>query len=336
MVKYNNYSNTSALAAKMKEIKSQFAVTHPGFNPPNINSVTIETDGVNHINVGEQGMTELGQALSFKSALPFTHPEFGDFICVEALVQYLITGQKYEEYRTMLGGQAHTYTKKNKLATFDIGREFNRYVLEATYAKVAAYKEIQDELLKCDLPFDKYHVTEVERDEEGHRQYTITRPPSAGWFIPGVEEIRLALHEGREPDFSYFQYRRFKSKTSNPRSLDVLTEWCIENNARPLFRSEKKQKVNQNEPESIIEEDVLSESQEPVNTQETPEVEPTMIPIEAPFKLGINESGEVTIEGQELTHNTKYPGIVSTSIETQVTSSSNVQVDNGTDTRNVD
>lgn len=50
-----------------------------------------DLDGIDHINVYSKAKTELGRLLTNFAHTPFTHPEFGNFKCVEGFWYYIIS-----------------------------------------------------------------------------------------------------------------------------------------------------------------------------------------------------------------------------------------------------
>jgi hypothetical protein len=92
-----------------------------------------------------------------------------------------MTGKSLQDFVTML-------TRQNVV-------NFRAIIMDANYQKVKQYPEIQQAMVESVLPFDCYYVYK--------RETSIPiRTNFASWVIDGFEEIRKALKEQREPNFS--------------------------------------------------------------------------------------------------------------------------------------
>lgn len=74
-------------------------------------SYSVETDGVDHINVNSIGRTLLGLMLYNGAYSPFVHPEFGTFVSITGLWGWLVTGRQQDIFRHLYGEQAQRKIK---------------------------------------------------------------------------------------------------------------------------------------------------------------------------------------------------------------------------------
>jgi hypothetical protein len=76
---------------------------------------------------------------------------------------------------------------------------FRAIIMDSNWQKIKQHPAVAEAMKESTLPFEFYYVT-----REGLR----IRPNYFKWFLWGMEEIRLALKEGREPDFSRIKDHR--------------------------------------------------------------------------------------------------------------------------------
>lgn len=151
-------------------------------------------DGVNHINIYERGTTRLGMMLADEHEQSFVHPEFGPFRSIAGLWHYLKSEDRDDLFRTLLGKRIKMLARdKAKRHTV---KDFKYTILMGHWAKVKAKAKIRTEMTASTLPFDYYYIY-----GSGLR----IRSRNSQWLIAGLEEIRLALKEEREPNFEQFK-----------------------------------------------------------------------------------------------------------------------------------
>ena len=149
-------------------------------------------DDVDHINISDNAVTELGQALSLRSKINFKHLIFGNFQSIESFWFYIRSTERDDRLRTLSGLGLNKFAKT---LTLVLVKNFRAIILEAMYQRIYQNAALYDEFFKSELPFDYYHT-----NENGIR----IRPNFATWIIAGLEEIRLAIQAQRDPDFYYF------------------------------------------------------------------------------------------------------------------------------------
>ena len=73
---------------------------------------TSDIDGIHHINIWNNGKTELGRMLYQTANAPFSHPEFGHFASVLGFWQWLIEKNPDDELRRKYNGQIKKYLSR--------------------------------------------------------------------------------------------------------------------------------------------------------------------------------------------------------------------------------
>jgi hypothetical protein len=155
--------------------------------------VSIGRDGTEHINIWEFADTNLGRVLSSFTCMPFKHSIYGKFDSMEGFWYYIKSVSKDDNLRHLSGFNARTFGK-----TLDSVRvvDFRRIIADAHWQKIKAYEELALEISQLPVPFDCYYY-------ENKDHHVRIRTSNAAWLIPAFEEIRHALFEKREPDFTF-------------------------------------------------------------------------------------------------------------------------------------
>jgi len=153
-------------------------------------------DGVDHINIWEHGKTELGIFLSHGSKYPLHHKLFGNFKNVESFWKYVQSKEKDDRVRFLSGPSLRRFSKK--LSNIRV-KNFRAIIVDATYQKLLNNEKFLKQMKESTLPFDCYYIA-------GDSKIKVR--PIFTWVINGMEEIRLALKEDREPDFTFLKDRK--------------------------------------------------------------------------------------------------------------------------------
>lgn len=153
-------------------------------------------DGIDHINIGYNVGTELGNLLSLDSPLKLRHPLFGHFETAENFRLYIQTEEKDDRLR-----YARVVDARRLAKTYKYKRPVNLHaiIMDTVYIRIMMYPRVAEMITESVLPFENYYI----HPKSGIR----IRPRSFSWLIPGFEEIRNALKEGREPNFSFLMDR---------------------------------------------------------------------------------------------------------------------------------
>lgn len=159
-------------------------------NLPNLDR--IGDDGYDHINIWENGITELGKVLSHTSDIPFTHSVYGKFRSVEGFWHYIRSVSRDDRCRMYYGNRARMFGKSLESQQVD---NFREIIMDANWQKIRSYPLLMKEIELSDQPFDSYY----------YMGETRARAASAFWMIEGFEEIRTAIKNNRNPDFEFLR-----------------------------------------------------------------------------------------------------------------------------------
>lgn len=149
-------------------------------------------DGVDHINVWEDGVTDMGRMLSHRHEASFNHSHFGRFKTVEGFDNYIQSVEKDDRLRYMSGPPLSHLAKQ--LTHVPI-LYFRAILVDTYYQRIKQDKKLSDLFINSTLPFDLYYIVK--------RTGVKVRPARALWFAEGLEEIRRAMQEGGEPDLGF-------------------------------------------------------------------------------------------------------------------------------------
>lgn len=163
------------------------------FNPYPVDANRLGPDGVDHINVSPYAKTEIGQALANEVGIEVRHSVFGVFKSITGFWYYIKSQQRDDRCRKLIGKSLKDFSRGLILSEV---KNFRAIILDTVWQKICQHPEIKDELVKTDLPFECY----FEDRNTGLRQ----RPNYFAWFIEGLNELREAAKENREPILSKF------------------------------------------------------------------------------------------------------------------------------------
>ncbi len=158
-----------------------------------INTMLLQGDGIDHINIWDGAETELGMALSPSYQLKFHHSLFGSFNSIETFWRYIQSKERDDKIRSLSGRFLKNFVH-SKL-TINYVTNFKAIIMDAHWQKISGLQPLVDDIIASTLPFDCYYI---------NAQSNIrTRPVMYGWICSGMEEIRIALKEDRDPNFSF-------------------------------------------------------------------------------------------------------------------------------------
>lgn len=170
-------------AAPYQEIS--FKLPHP--------SAWVE-DGVDHINISPAALTDLGRTLHPNTALAFNHDVFGDFSSVSSFWDFIETGAKHDKLRSLKTNERMRFMRNiSKLHV----NSLKFFILDAIWIRIKTYVRLSECFKESTLPFDSYYLN-------GEHKFPVRRE-GMFWMIRGFEDMRLALKNGCEPDFSFFK-----------------------------------------------------------------------------------------------------------------------------------
>lgn len=150
-------------------------------------------DGIDHINVNHSAATNIGRFLSHDSLYPVINPKFGRFASVRSMWMWLRSEERDDRLRTLHGRPASILQRS--LTPREVAN-FRCIILDTDYNKLKQYPDALEEFKNNTLPLDCYFFDTdseimIPRRRSTHR-----------WLVEGWTEIRNALNEKREPDFT--------------------------------------------------------------------------------------------------------------------------------------
>jgi hypothetical protein len=167
------------------------------FMKPYRDVMTLLEDGVDHINIWSSATTDMGSVLDHAGPLPLNHSVFGYFDTMTAFWYYIQSEERDDRIRGMQPLAAYRF---GKMMTSRRVINFRAIIADSNWQRIKSKPLLIKMLEQSDLPFDAYRVN----NETGLR----TRPPFFGWLLWSFEEIRKAIKENREPNFSSLLDRR--------------------------------------------------------------------------------------------------------------------------------
>lgn len=178
-----------SLAQKLATIRSKVPKADPLGSLKNV--METGTDNVDHINMNGRSDSQLGRFLTMSSRLELRHSIFSNFSCVDSFRYWLLSESRDDAARTLQGNALYEFGRSMRQRPVT---NLRAIVMDANYQRIMQHKPLLDSLRKSDLPFECYRVDA----KTGLR----IRPTFAKWFIWGMEEIRRAVKEDREPNFT--------------------------------------------------------------------------------------------------------------------------------------
>lgn len=191
------------MAEKIGGLRNQIQTR--GFSTRNAPAVNrLGNDGEDHINVYHHAETVVGRALAFTGDQIFSHNRYGKFRSVAGLMAYLSSESQPDIFRTLPGSQvfAERHRHRNDAKIYN----YRWVAADATWQKVKQNSNLAKALYDSDLPFDVYRTERLDGDERS--TIRVRHSSEYEWLVPTLEEIRRALREAREPDFSQFIVER--------------------------------------------------------------------------------------------------------------------------------
>ena len=151
-----------------------------------------KSDGVDHINICASAETVLGKFLCHDTPHRYKHSILGTFNTVRGFWYYIQSVNHDDRYRRLSGKPlrlAHNNTETIRVTNF------RAILMDACWQRIKQAGAIFKLMKDSELPFDCYYIH--------HESKLRVRPVYHSWVTSGTEEIRKAIKENREPDFTY-------------------------------------------------------------------------------------------------------------------------------------
>jgi hypothetical protein len=150
--------------------------------------ISINNDGIDHINVYSKGRTYLGRLLSNFSYSPIK-TEDGDFISIEGYWYWLLCkNPNKDQLRLKFGKDAKELGRQLGSSDWESEEEskiFREKIIKALRLKVKGNLDIQSLLKKNSLPFVHYYVYKNK----------VKNVPGCNWFLDEFVMISKELKE---------------------------------------------------------------------------------------------------------------------------------------------
>lgn len=239
----------TALAQKLKGFRSRVPASNPNqqrsHRDPRPSPLLWKGDGVDHINIWTGAETELGRVLAHGAKVPFVHPLFDRFNCVESFWHYVATEEHDDRIRHMNGKALQEFASvMTKLRV----PNFRAIIMHANWLKVSQYSEIEHEIKESVLPFDCYYINK--RDSN-----IPIRTNFASWVIDGFEEIRKAVIAGREPSFKFLMDSNdtdmFEKLLASMRKAGTTADINVKFDSGPIVRTDDVDRDTRDKPSAL-------------------------------------------------------------------------------------
>lgn len=149
-------------------------------------TVTLEEDGVSHINVGSDARTELGKKLVMTANLGFRHPYLGPFRNHEGYRRYVIHPNPTDNLRYTYGAKTDNPDRMDDR----INRQhYRRLVIDGYYLKIKQNRNLLALFKENTLPFEEYYANTISG--------IIINHSTAAWHTEALNELRLVFQEDR-------------------------------------------------------------------------------------------------------------------------------------------
>jgi len=193
----NSAPRNSAMKEQLNQVSGSLTLRRNGSSRLTTRSPNQwEADGVDHVNIHYSGSTQLGSLLNFtNTSLRFTHSVFGTFRSTEGFWNYLRFEERDDRFRDLIGRYAREIYPE---LTPSRVTNLSAMVMQAAWERVCQHPKLKKMLFESSGEFDMYSVL-----PSGVCQ----RPPMRTWVCEGYEEIRAAIQQGRDPDFTFMMDR---------------------------------------------------------------------------------------------------------------------------------
>lgn len=165
--------------------------TSLSFMRPYRDVMSLIADGKDHINVWTSAETDLGAVLDHAGPLSLNHSVFGFFDNMTAFWFYIQSEERDDRIRGMFPSAAYSFGKQMTSRRIV---NFRAIIADTNWQRIKSKPMLVKMLALSELPFDAYRID----NRTGLRM----RPPFFGWLLWSFEEIRNAIKENREPDFT--------------------------------------------------------------------------------------------------------------------------------------
>lgn len=260
------------------------------------NASSWEADGVDHINISRYGKTPLGKMLDMDHIRNFEHTLLGPFKTMNSLWFFLRARQPNDHIRVLNNPELRGFVFNSCGGVKSGVPNFRAVVMHAAYLRIKAFKDITRLMIESELPFDSYKTL-----QSGIR----VRFEHTLWVVNAFEEIRKALKEEREPNFSHLMDRDAQDiysgvlKMLNPNGNTLSVEE-IKSLTTPTLKPKKE--VEEKAPEAaqqVHEEESVLTEEASLQSDESVITDATEIETDVAAEAAVSEMAEVVSPTEE-------------------------------------
>lgn len=260
------------------------------------NASSWEADGVDHINISRYGKTPLGKMLDMDHIRNFEHPLLGPFKTMNSLWFFLRARQPNDHIRVLNNPELRGFVFNSCGGVKSGVPNFRAVVMHAAYLRIKAFKDITRLMIESELPFDSYKTL-----QSGIR----VRFEHTLWVVNAFEEIRKALKEEREPNFSHLMDRDTQDiysgvlKMLNPNGNTLSVEE-IKALTTPTLKPKKE--VEEKAPEvvqQVHEEEFVSTEDTSLQSDESVITDAAEVETDVAAEAAVSEMAEVVSPTEE-------------------------------------
>lgn len=260
------------------------------------NASSWEADGVDHINISRYGKTPLGKMLDMDHIRNFEHPLLGPFKTMNSLWFFLRARQPNDHIRVLNNPELRGFVFNSCGGVKSGVPNFRAVVMHAAYLRIKAFKDITRLMIESELPFDSYKTL-----QSGIR----VRFEHTLWVVNAFEEIRKALKEEREPNFSHLMDRDAQDiysgvlKMLNPNGNTLSVEE-IKSLTTPTLKPKKE--VEEKAPEvvqQVHEEEFVSTEDTSLQSDESVITDAAEVETDVAAEAAVSEMTEVVSPTEE-------------------------------------
>lgn len=155
-----------------------------------------KTDGIDHINISPQGLTDLGVLLAHFTESRFTHDYLGPFTSMEGFWYYVKAAIPDDKLRNLHGKSAYMYGKTLPSIR---RRHFQEIIMDGNYFKILQNEKLKELFINSTLPLTQYY-------NFGPNAVPIN-PKTMPWIVTDFEELRDIFKKGDEKEIvPYSEY----------------------------------------------------------------------------------------------------------------------------------
>lgn len=159
-------------------------------------------DGEDHINIASTSSTDLGRALSLRRTNRFLHPVLGSFAGINNIWFFLLAENPIDSIRMISDHAKLTEAVKRSGGERKFVENFRAMLIHSYWVMVLNSHNLMKLMANSDLPFDCYRRVTPQALPE--------RFKFSSWLVEGLNEVRRAVKDRREPSLGGFVEKKYR------------------------------------------------------------------------------------------------------------------------------